>query len=41
MIAAFARTGAKILVAEKVPSTAPVAGWTRIDQTDYYAYPLR
>ena len=38
---AFARTGAKILVAEKVPPSAPLAGWTRIDQTNYYAYCLQ
>jgi 4-amino-4-deoxy-L-arabinose transferase-like glycosyltransferase len=41
VIGALARTGAKILVAEKVPASAPLAGWTRIDQTDYYAHRLQ
>jgi hypothetical protein len=40
VIGAFTRTGARILVAEKVPPSAPLAGWTQIDQTDYYAYRL-
>jgi 4-amino-4-deoxy-L-arabinose transferase-like glycosyltransferase len=41
VIDAFERTGAKILVAEKVPPSAPLAGWTRIDQTDCYAFRLQ
>jgi 4-amino-4-deoxy-L-arabinose transferase-like glycosyltransferase len=41
VIGAFARTGAQVIIAEKVPPSAPLAGWSRIDKTDYYAYRLQ
>ncbi|HVF11314.1 MAG TPA: hypothetical protein VNA16_10945, partial [Abditibacteriaceae bacterium] len=39
-VEAFARTGAKIIVAENIPSTANASGWERIGTTDYYFYTL-
>jgi hypothetical protein len=40
VINAFARTGAKALVAEKAPPTTDLRGWQRIRQTNYYVYML-
>ncbi len=36
----FAKTGAKVVVAEKMPSFVLVSGWQRIGTTDYYRYLL-
>jgi len=40
VIEAFARTGARAIVAEKPPSGTDLNGWQRIRQTDYYVYML-
>jgi len=37
---AFARTGAKIVIAVHAPVTVVKEGWTRLGTTDYYARPL-
>lgn len=41
VIATFARTGAKAIVVEKLPSGADSHGWQKIGNTDYYVYLLR
>lgn len=40
VIQAFARTGAKVIVADRIPEYASATGWQRIGNTDYYAYLL-
>ena len=40
LIDAFARTGAKAVVAEKPPSSTNLSGWERIRDTHYYVYML-
>jgi hypothetical protein len=40
VIETFARTGAKVIVAEAVPRRISTAGWQRIGNTDYLAYLL-
>jgi hypothetical protein len=37
---AFGKTGAKLIVADKVPSYAAPLGWERIGDTDFYVYVL-
>jgi hypothetical protein len=37
---AFAQTGAKVIVANNVPSWASTTGWFRIENTSYYVYCL-
>jgi hypothetical protein len=37
---AFARTGAKVVIAVHAPVTVVKEGWTRLGNTDYYARPL-
>ena len=32
----FARTGAKVIIAERVPASPSTSAWQRIAQTDYY-----
>ncbi len=39
-LSAFGKTGAKLIVAETVPSIATTLGWERIDNTGYYVYML-
>jgi hypothetical protein len=41
VIDAFARTGAKAVVAETPPAGIDLNGWQRIRQTNYYVYPLK
>jgi hypothetical protein len=36
----FAATGAKVVIADRLPLLFPRDGWRRIGQTDYYVYPL-
>jgi hypothetical protein len=36
----FGKTGAKLIVADRVPSYASALGWERIGTTDYYVYML-
>ncbi len=36
----FATTGARAVVAERVPDAARLIGWQRIGETSYYLYPL-
>ena len=38
IIAAFAHTGAQVIVVEHVPQGVALAGWQRIGQTDHYIY---
>ena len=38
IIAAFAHTGAQVIVAEDVPQGVATDGWQRIGQTDHYIY---
>jgi hypothetical protein len=38
IIAAFAHTGAQIIVAQDVPQGVATDGWQRIDQTNHYIY---
>lgn len=40
VINAFARTGARAIVAEKPPSGTDLTGWEKIRETDYYVYML-
>jgi 4-amino-4-deoxy-L-arabinose transferase-like glycosyltransferase len=40
LIEAFARTGAKAVVAEKPPASSNLSGWQRIRDTHYYVYML-
>ncbi len=40
VIAAFAKTGCKVIVAENVSTPVSMAGWEKIDETDEYAYVL-
>lgn len=41
VINAFARTGAKAIVAEKPPPGIDLPGWQKLRNTDYYVYILR
>ena len=41
VIQAFTSTGAKAIVAEDVPQYATLAGWSRVNDTDYYIYLTR
>jgi len=36
----FAKTGAKVIVAEKLPDYVSTTGWQRLGDTDFYAYLL-
>ena len=38
VIEAFAKTGAKIIVADEVPRWATAEGWQRIGETSHYVY---
>jgi hypothetical protein len=40
VIQAFARTGVKAVIAERVPKDVTLAGWQRIGQSDYYILKL-
>lgn len=40
VINAFASTGAKVMVAERVPPTASTEGWQRVENTDFFVRPL-
>lgn len=40
VLQAFARTGAKAIVAERVPSYATLSGWYRVGYSNYYVYML-
>ena len=40
VINAFARTGVKAVVAEKLPEGTDLEGWQKIRETDYYVYTL-
>ena len=40
VVQAFARTGAKAIVAENVPSYASLAGWRQVGNSNYYVHIL-
>jgi len=41
VINAFARSGAKAVVAERPPLGTDLSGWQKIGSTDYYIYSLK